>query len=221
MKIELFTNFSHELRTPLTLITGPAEDILQDETLPHKFLFPMKQIYKNSNRLLLLVNQLMDFRKLEYGAMTLKLSRVNIGTFLTSQIDSFSDLLHKKELTIGYDNDYYGDNLWMDTDLMEKDYFQSVIECCETLSQRHADKSSFSGESWQCCDFGEKIVGKGISEENLSKIFDPFFQVEQGSKSDLFGSGIGLNMVQYVVRGCKGKISVESTPDMEPSFWWN
>lgn len=80
----------------------------------------MKQIYKNSNRLLLLVNQLMDFRKLEYGAMTLKLSRVNIGTFLTSQIDSFSDLLHKKELTIGYDNDYYGDNLWMDTDLMEK-----------------------------------------------------------------------------------------------------
>ena len=57
----------------------------------------MKQIYKNSNRLLLLVNQLMDFRKLEYGAMTLKLSRVNIGTFLTSQIDSFSDLLHKKE----------------------------------------------------------------------------------------------------------------------------
>lgn len=54
MKIELFTNFSHELRTPLTLITGPAEDILQDETLPHKFLFPMKQIYKNSNRLLCL-----------------------------------------------------------------------------------------------------------------------------------------------------------------------
>ena len=100
MKFRFFTNISHELRTPLTLITGPAEDILQDETLPHKFLFPMKQIYKNSNRLLLLVNQLMDFRKLEYGAMTLKLSRVNIGTFLTSQIDSFSDLLHKKELTI-------------------------------------------------------------------------------------------------------------------------
>lgn len=86
MKIELFTNFSHELRTPLTLITGPAEDILQDETLPHKFLFPMKQIYKNSNRLLLLVNQLMDFRKLEYGAMTLKLSRVNIGLSLPARL---------------------------------------------------------------------------------------------------------------------------------------
>ena len=63
-----------------------------------------------------------------------------------------------------------------------------------------------------------KDCGEGISEENLSKIFDPFFQVEQGSKSDLFGSGIGLNMVQYVVRLHKGKISVESTPGHGAEF---
>lgn len=63
-----------------------------------------------------------------------------------------------------------------------------------------------------------KDCGEGISEENLSKIFDPFFQVEQGSKSDLFGSGIGLNMVQYVVRLHKGKYQWKAHPDMEPSF---
>ena len=217
MKIELFTNFSHELRTPLTLITGPAEDILQDETLPHKFLFPMKQIYKNSNRLLLLVNQLMDFRKLEYGAMTLKLSRVNIGTFLTSQIDSFSDLLHKKELTIGYDNDYYGDNLWMDTDLMEKVIF-NLLSNAVKHSPKGTQIKVRSVEKAGSVVISVKDCGEGISEENLSKIFDPFFQVEQGSKSDLFGSGIGLNMVQYVVRLHKGKISVESTPGHGAEF---
>ena len=81
MKIELFTNFSHELRTPLTLITGPAEDILQDETLPHKFLFPMKQIYKNSNRLLLLVNQLMDFRKFRVWSYDIKVESCQYRDF--------------------------------------------------------------------------------------------------------------------------------------------
>lgn len=218
MKIELFTNFSHELRTPLTLITGPTEDIMQDETLPHKFLYPVRQIYKNSNRLLLLVNQLMDFRKLEYGAMMLKLSRVNIGTFLTGQIDSFSDLLHKKELTIGYDNDYYGDDLWIDTDLMEKVLFNLLSNAVKHSPKGTQIKVRSTGKE-NSVVISVKDCGEGISAENLSKIFDPFFQVEQGSKADLFGSGIGLNMAQYVVKLHKGKIWVESTPGNGAEFF--
>ena len=108
MKIELFTNFSHELRTPLTLIKGPAEDILYDEALPRKFVYSVKQILKNSNRLLLLVNQLMDFRKMEHGAMQLNLSNVNMVSFMTERIDSFSELLQKRGIVIRYTNDYYG-----------------------------------------------------------------------------------------------------------------
>ena len=149
--------------------------------------------------------------------MTLKLSRVNIGTFLTSQIDSFSDLLHKKELTIGYDNDYYGDNLWMDTDLMEKVIF-NLLSNAVKHSPKGTQIKVRSVEKAGSVVISVKDCGEGISEENLSKIFDPFFQVEQGSKSDLFGSGIGLNMVQYVVRLHKGKISVESTPGHGAEF---
>lgn len=210
MKIELFTNFSHELRTPLTLITGPSEDILQDETLPRKFLFPMKQIHKNSNRLLLLVNQLMDFRKLEYGAMKLRLSSVNVGTFLTGQIDSFSDLLNKKGLTIEYQNTYHGDNLWIDMDLMEKVVF-NLLSNAVKHSPKGTQIKMRSLEKENSVVISVKNSGEGISKENLLKIFDPFFQVEQGNKADLFGSGIGLNMAQYVVKLHKGKIWVEST----------
>lgn len=123
MRIELFTNFSHELRTPLTLITGPVDDIINDEQLPSGLKYPMKQIQKNANRLLLLVNQLMDFRKLEHGAMQLKLSSLNVPVFITEQIDSFSELLNKHELTISYSNNYYGNNLWVDVDLMSKVMF--------------------------------------------------------------------------------------------------
>lgn len=218
MKIELFTSFSHELRTPLTLIKGPAEDILNDEALPRRFIYPVKQILKNSNRLLLLVNQLMDFRKMEYGAMQLKLSNVNMVAFMTERIDSFSELLHKRGIVIRYTNDYYGNDWWIDTDLMEKVIFNLLSNAIKhskdgsvikVISSVHEDKLLVSVQ-----DYGE-----GISRENIDKIFDPFFQVKQGGMSNLFGSGIGLNLAKYVVSLHHGKIWAESTVGEGTAFF--
>lgn len=209
MKIELFTSFSHELRTPLTLIKGPAEDILHDEDLPRKFMYPVKQILKNSNRLLLLVNQLMDFRKMEYGAMQLNLSNVNMVAFMTERIDSFSELLQKRDIVIRYTNDYYGNDWWIDTDLMEKVIFNLLSNAIKhskdgsvikVVSSVREDKLLLSVQ-----DYGE-----GISRENIEKIFDPFFQVKQGGMSNLYGSGIGLNLAKYVVNLHHGKIWADS-----------
>lgn len=218
MKIELFTSFSHELRTPLTLIKGPAEDILNDEALPRRFMYPVKQILKNSNRLLLLVNQLMDFRKMEYGAMQLNLSNVNMVAFMTERIDSFSELLQKRDIVIRYTNDYYGNDWWIDTDLMEKVIFNLLSNAIKhskdgsvikVVSSAHEDKLLVSVQ-----DYGE-----GISRENIDKIFDPFFQVKQGSISNLFGSGIGLNLAKYVVSLHHGKIWAESTVGEGTTFF--
>lgn len=173
MKIELFTNFSHELRTPLTLIKGPAEDILYDEALPRKFVYSVKQILKNSNRLLLLVNQLMDFRKIEHGAMQLNLSNVNMVSFMTERIDSFSELLQKRGIMIRYTNDYYGSNWWIDADLMEKVIFNLLSNAIKHSKDDSVIKVVSSAE-------GDKLLlsvqdyGEGISQENIDKIFDPF-----------------------------------------------
>ncbi|WP_455585130.1 two-component regulator propeller domain-containing protein [Bacteroides sp.] len=210
MKLELFTNFSHELRTPLSLIKGPSEDLLHDKDLPQKFIYPVSQICKNSNRLLLLVNQLMDFRKLEHGAMQLNLTNVNMVMFMTERIDSFSELLHKRDISIRYTNDYYGNDWWIDADLMEKVIFNLLSNAIKHSKDGSIIKvvSAVKDEKLLLSvqDFGE-----GISADNLDKIFDPFFQVKQGSMSNLFGSGIGLNLAKYVVSLHHGKIWAEST----------
>ncbi|WP_291582633.1 two-component regulator propeller domain-containing protein [Bacteroides sp.] len=218
MKIELFTNFSHELRTPLTLIKGPAEDILYDEALPRKFVYSVKQILKNSNRLLLLVNQLMDFRKIEHGAMQLNLSNVNMVSFMTERIDSFSELLQKRGIVIRYTNDYYGSNWWIDADLMEKVIFNLLSNAIKHSKDDSVIKVVSSVE-------GDKLIlsvqdyGEGISQENINKIFDPFFQVKQGSMSNMFGSGIGLNLAKYVVSLHHGKIWAESVVGQGTTFF--
>lgn len=218
MKIELFTNFSHELRTPLTLIKGPAEDILYDEALPRKFVYSVKQILKNSNRLLLLVNQLMDFRKIEHGAMQLNLSNVNMVSFMTERIDSFSELLQKRGIVIRYTNDYYGSNWWIDADLMEKVIFNLLSNAIKHSKDDSVIKVVSSAE-------GDKLLlsvqdyGEGISQENIDKIFDPFFQVKQGSMSNMFGSGIGLNLAKYVVSLHHGKIWAESVVGQGTTFF--
>ncbi len=218
MKIELFTNFSHELRTPLTLIKGPAEDILYDEALPRKFVYSVKQILKNSNRLLLLVNQLMDFRKIEHGAMQLNLSNVNMVSFMTERIDSFSELLQKRGIMIRYTNDYYGSNWWIDADLMEKVIFNLLSNAIKHSKDDSVIKVVSSAE-------GDKLLlsvqdyGEGISQENIDKIFDPFFQVKQGSMSNMFGSGIGLNLAKYVVSLHHGKIWAESVVGQGTTFF--
>lgn len=218
MKIELFTSFSHELRTPLTLIKGPAEDILHDEALPGKFVYSVKQILKNSNRLLLLVNQLMDFRKMEHGVMQLNLSNVNMVSFMTERIDSFSELLQKRGIVIRYTNDYYGNDWWIDADLMEKALFNLLSNAI-----KHSKDGSVIKVVSSVC--GNELLlsvqdyGEGISPENIDKIFDPFFQVKQGSMSNLFGSGIGLNLTKYVVSLHHGRIWAESIVGQGATFF--
>lgn len=218
MRIDFFTNFSHELRTPLTLIIAPTEDILESEALPSTLKFPMRQIQKNANRLLLLVNQLMDFRKLEHGSMQLKLSQVDFATFIGEQIDSFSELLNKHQITVSYSNDYYGTDLWVDIDLLEKVMFNLLSNAI-----KHSPKGSkiriLSKSVANRVIISVKDNGDGISADNLARIFDPFFQVEQGAKKAISGSGIGLNLVQYVIRLHRGNIQVKSEPGQGAEFF--
>lgn len=218
MRIELFTNFSHELRTPLTLITGPVDDMIKNEQLPPNLKYPMKQIQKNANRLLLLVNQLMDFRKLEHGSMQLKLSNLNIPLFISEQIDSFSELLNKHELTISYSNSYYGHDLWVDVDLMTKVMFNLISNAIKhSPKKKKIQITTYRDEN--CVIFSVQDYGEGISMENQSKVFDPFFQIENGNKKEMFGSGIGLSFVRYVINLHSGKVWLKSTPGHGATFF--
>jgi signal transduction histidine kinase len=218
MKLELFTKFSHELRTPLTLIIGPTEDLLNARSIPDKLLYPVRLIHKNANRLLLLVNQLMDFRKMEHGAMRLNVQQVEIDSFLLEQIESFSELARKKNIKLSYLNQYWEKDIWFDSELMEKVIF-NLLSNAVKHTHKGGEIIVSSKREEDHLIISVKDTGEGIAQENLEKIFNPFFQVEQGNRSNMFGSGIGLNLAKYVVTLHGGKIWVESAVGKGSEFF--
>ncbi len=219
MRIELFTNFSHELRTPLTLITGPVDDLMQDPRLPGELKMTVRQIQKNSNRLHLLVNQLLDFRKLEHGVVRLKLSRIRLSEFVAEQIDSFRELLTRHDLSVEYKNSYDGDEVWADADLLSKVMFNLLSNAI-----KHSPKGSVIYIATSLSDDSKSVnitvrdCGEGIDPKYQKSIFDPFFQIGTANKKQMFGSGIGLSLVRYVMELHKGNIRVESELGNGASF---
>ena len=160
----------------------------------------------------------MDFRKLEHGAMQLKLSSLNVPAFISEQIDSFSELLNRHELTISYTNDYYGTDLWVDVDLMSKVMFNLLSNAIKHSPKGGQIRLASTLEEGSVL-FSVEDHGEGISPENQSKVFDPFFQIGNRNKNEMFGSGIGLNLVRYVVNLHSGKLWLESTLGQGTTFF--
>jgi signal transduction histidine kinase/ligand-binding sensor domain-containing protein/DNA-binding response OmpR family regulator len=218
LKIDLFTKFSHELRTPLTLISGPANDLLRDDKLPEKFINPVKMIYKNTNRLLLTVNQLLDFRKLEQGAMSLNLSNVKLIDFINDRLESFTDLCLRLRIKIITDYNLTESNITFDPNLIEKVLFNLITNAIKHSNQGSTIWIKASNKD-QKLTISVRDEGIGISEENLKNIFEPFFQERENNQYGFFGTGLGLNLAKYILSLHKGKIWVESVINEGATFY--
>lgn len=210
LRIDLFTQFSHELRTPLTLITAPTEDLLRDDTLPDKFLYPIRQIDKNANRILLLVNQLLDFRKIENGNMKLRLSKIDCIRFLAEQIENFRTAAQKRNVGLVLREGPAPDDFWADADLLDR-----VVSNLLSNALKHSPDNARIEIGTLRAENGSLVIyvqdqGEGIAESDREKIFEPFYQVPTRKRLRSFGSGIGLTLVKYVVTLHKGKVWVES-----------
>ncbi len=122
-KFNFFTNISHELRTPLTLIMGPLEDSLSSSKLHFTIKNNLDFIQRNAIRLLRLINQLMDFRKVEEGKMKLKASENNLSEFVMEITNAFNDLARKKSISYTVISRVKGLNLWFDINMLDKVLF--------------------------------------------------------------------------------------------------
>ena len=210
LRIDLFTQFSHELRTPLTLITAPTEDLLRDESLPEKFVYPIRQIDKNANRILLLVNQLLDFRKIENGNMKLRLTKIDCRQFLTEELENFRTAADKRGIGLDLEEGYLPDDFWADADLLDR-----VVANLLSNAIKHSPDNARIEIGTCCSEEGLLRIyvqdyGEGIDEIDQEKIFEPFYQVPTPRRLRSFGSGIGLTLVKYVTTLHKGRVWVES-----------
>lgn len=216
MKYRFFTNISHEFRTLLTLIITPLGAVLKKmDNGPLKN--ELKLVSGNAGDLLLLVNQLLDFRKLEMGGERLSLLNGQIGEFVETVLQKFMPLAEQRAITLSFHDESKGLYMFFDRDKLHK-----IID--NLLS--NAFKFTPSGGSVTVMlrrrpDFIELEVtdtGCGMSEEGMKHIFDRFYRVEKEAGSHI-GSGIGLNLVQEYVKLHKGTLRVTSKEGEGSSFF--
>ncbi|MGZ3925659.1 MAG: two-component regulator propeller domain-containing protein [Mucilaginibacter sp.] len=214
MKIRFFTNVSHEFRTPLSLIMAPVDKILKQISEPD-IQRQLQLVNRNARRLLNLVNQLLDFRRMEYQELKLHEKSGDIIKFIKDLSYSFSDIGEQKHITFMFDTEVESFYTSFDHDKMERIIFNLLSNAYKFTQQggqvsvllnvlSHDDKAS------QLLEIKIIDTGIGIPDDKREKIFEPFFQNDiPGSMLNL-GSGIGLSITKEFVKLHKGRIFVES-----------
>jgi len=217
MKIKFFTNVSHEFRTPLSLIMAPVEKLINEssETNIKKQLLIIE---RNAKRLLNLVNQLLDFRKMEVHELKLNPCQENIIKFIEEAAYSFSDIAEDKNIALNVNTQIKLLITSFDQDKIERILFNLLSNAFKFTPEggRVEVKLSFKETVAADTQFLEiKVIdsGIGIPTEKLEKIFDRFFQNETPGSIVNQGSGIGLAITREFVNLHNGTIKAESSVD--------
>lgn len=212
VKSQFFANISHEFRTPLTLIMSPIEQMIS-ESLEKKQKQKLEMMLKNSQRLLTLINQLLDLARFDSGKMKLEASYQNIVPFLEGILTSFYILAQQNNLAIEFQSEEKDISLFFDSQKMEEVMFNLLINAVKftpicgkimvAVSKGDVNSSCFARIS-------VKDTGIGFSKEHVDYIFDRFYQAANLDETGYTGSGIGLALTKEIILLHYGKIDVHS-----------
>jgi signal transduction histidine kinase/ligand-binding sensor domain-containing protein/DNA-binding response OmpR family regulator len=218
MQLNFFTNISHEIRTPLTLIKGPVEELLYATENNPKTVHKLKTIQQNSDRLLKLVNELLDFRKAEKGHMKLYCEKQDLISFCFDIYESFKGVAAEKNIEYKFVLDTNTIPVYFDKNQMEKVIFNLLSNAFKFTKKN--GKIVFAVEQRSTSEnkvfIKIKDNGIGIPENSKNNIFTRFFQVDDRGVNNV-GSGVGLALAKNIVELHKGEISI---PD-EKESWAN
>ncbi|MCG8580914.1 MAG: response regulator, partial [Bacteroidales bacterium] len=219
-KLLFFTNISHEFRTPLTLITGFVEKIFEEKGLPKKIEKSLKTVYHNSQKLNDLVNELLDFRKLEQGHLSLKVTEVNIHQFIKEQIFYFEEYFKRENIEYSSVIPKDLSKVWLDTNQMGKVLNNLVYNSIKYLDKPQGQIKILVQEDSDTVTLSVTDNGCGINESDLKNIFTRFFQGDNTVKNEGISgsSGIGLAYSKGIVDAHMGSLLAESVPGKGSKF---
>ncbi len=210
LKSKFYTNVSHELRTPLTLILDPVRKLVEGKTSDVQTVRYFHQlIFENSKRLLSLVNQLLDLKKVESGEMGLNVSRIDMVGKVSSLVGMFELRAKEHRINLEFSSEQESILTSVDIDKVDKIILNLLSNAfkftpdegiIEVRIMQPQDKESF--------EITVRDNGAGIAAEKLAKIFDPFYQADAAGQKH--GTGIGLALVKEFVELHRGTIRVES-----------
>jgi len=224
MKIKFFTNVSHEFRTPLSLILSPIDDLIKTTDKPEQQNH-LVMIKRNGKRLLNLVNQLLDFRKMEYNELKLCLKKGDIIQFIKDVSSSFMDVAHQKQIQYLFESEVNSFITNFDHDKIERILFNLLSNSFKftpsggyiSVMLNLSDPDVFAHDQ-KILEIKVIDTGIGIPLENQEKIFERFFQDNMPESLLNQGSGIGLSITKEFIKMHGGTIKIESEPDYGTCF---
>ena len=204
-KLQFFTNISHELRTPLTLIAAPIEHIVNDGNLTKQQCNMLQIVEKNVSILMRLVNEILDFRKIQNKKMELTLSEFELTHYLKEWVSTFESIATKRKIKVELITPA-PIRLCADIYKVERICYNLLSNALKYTSEGGSItiKAESTDETVEICI---KDTGKGIAKEDIKHIFDRFYQVRNSNKD---GTGIGLAIVKAFTELQGGTAKVES-----------
>ena len=214
MKFRFFTNISHEFRTPLTLIIGPVEKLLRElKSEEHQSMLSI--IHRNANGLLELVNQLLDFRKLDVQKDTLNKSVGDVVGFVKDICYSFTELADSKSIKFSFSTSISELRMEFDPEKMRKIVSNLLSNAFKFTANNGKIDVNLSliqhlNDDMKLFKMTVSDSGIGIPAKDLERIFERFYRVENAENGNQTGTGVGLHMVSEYVKLHSGDIGVES-----------
>ena len=235
-KLRFFTNLSHEFRTPVTLISGPLDKLSKSNLSEHDSNI-IRLAKRNAERLKMLVNQLIDFRKIEAGKLKVQASKSDMVVFVKNIKDFFWFLANEKKIQYSFSSSLPSVCVWFDQSMMEKVIYNLMsnafkhtpvngsidisldIKKYSSLKDSSKQNSEFPADTkTQFISLEVNNTGKGFEHSEIEKIFERFYQVSNEKGINTTGAGIGLSLVKSYVQYHSGIIEVESSPENGSTF---
>jgi len=217
LRSTFFTGISHELRSPVTLIIDPLRKLVETQDAPPEVQKTYQLMYRNAQRLLTLINQLLDFRKLESSKQELHLHESDIIVFVKNVLGMFELAAQKKNITLRLETSMQSHMLVFDAGILDK-----VLVNLLSNAIKYSPEDTMVTVKLLVSDslFTIQVIdqGIGISPEMKEKIFDLFFRVEDNGKNKNIGSGIGLALTRELIHLHKGNITVDSELGVGSTF---
>ena len=234
-KIQFFTNISHEFRTPLTLMLNPLESLLSAPdvlSLPEDVRTKHRIIHRNTKRMKRLIDELMDFRKMQFGKIQLRVKETELLAVVKNVTSYYEEEALYRNINLNIAHEEINQTLvWADPSMLEKIIFNLLSNAFKATKESGTiavDVRYHEGgvvfpliDKMQPQDAFEVIIkdsGIGIKKENIRNIFERFYQDKDNNEQYYGGTGIGLEVVRKFVDYHKGKIEVESEQELGTSF---
>jgi signal transduction histidine kinase/ligand-binding sensor domain-containing protein/CheY-like chemotaxis protein/AraC-like DNA-binding protein len=226
-KTQFFTNISHEFRTPLSLITMPLESLIAVEDLPASVKERLRTARASAEKMTRLVNELMDFNKLENSKLKLHAQPGELVQFIADIATGFHDLASRRNIHFGIHPMVRSLDGWFDRDKLEKILLNVLSNAFKFTADDGqinviiSSKDTVGNDGQTKMRALELVIvdnGIGISPEELPFIFDKFYQAKSSEKISNPGTGIGLALTKGLVELHRGTIAAESTPARETKF---